>query len=118
MGIRDLATTNDALLMKALWKVASNSDSQWVNLVKAKYFLRSFLWLSRRVYKCTKLWRALMHLRPNLTPMVGWVLREATCMVYGQPWHPGALELRPEDHTQSKLQAIDRLMTDGQSWDI
>lgn len=53
LGVRDLKTVNDALLLKALWKVAVGSTVQWVQLAKVKYYQRSLLWLSGRTYNCT-----------------------------------------------------------------
>lgn len=53
LAIRDLNVVNEALLMKALWKLASNSEAQWVMLVKAKYLPRSHLWNSKRTYNCS-----------------------------------------------------------------
>lgn len=67
--------------MKSLWRVATGSDSQWVSLVKAKYFLRSFLWLLRD-YNCTRFWRSLMQLRSKLTTMVCQDLGESECTVF------------------------------------
>lgn len=94
---------NEALMMKSLWGVATGSDSQWVSLVKARYFLRSFLWLSGD-YNCTRFWRSLMQLRSKLAPMVCWDLGELECIVFGEPWYPQALELHPVNskHSASK----------------
>lgn len=103
LGIRDLVSMNEALMMKSLWGVATGSDSQWVSLVKARYFLRSFLWLSGD-YNCTRFWRSLMQLRSKLAPMVCWDLGELECIVFGEPWYPQALELHPVNskHSASK----------------
>lgn len=40
LGIRDVATFNQALLLKIVWQLASNQDRLWVQLMRAKYFPR------------------------------------------------------------------------------
>ena len=43
LAIRDLQKVNESLPMKALFKVAQNSEAQWVKIVIAKYLPRSTL---------------------------------------------------------------------------
>lgn len=50
LGFLDLATMNEAMLLKTLWRLASNSDQQWVEIMRAKYIPKSLLWQSKRTY--------------------------------------------------------------------
>lgn len=53
LGVRNLQKVNEAMLLKALWKLASGSKCLWAQQVRAKYLPRSELWLSKRTYNCT-----------------------------------------------------------------
>lgn len=93
LGIRDLNCMNEAMLMKALWRITEKEETLWVKVVKAKYMPRSDLWTSKRTYNCTVFWRNLMALRPKLLPLISWKIGDGElCRVYGQPWFPGALQ--------------------------
>lgn len=72
LGIRDLNRMNEAMLIKALWKMTKREEPLWVKIVKAKYLPRSELWTSKRTYNCTAFWRNLMALRPKLMPLLSW----------------------------------------------
>lgn len=61
LGIRDLSKMNEALMMKLLWKIASNNPALWVDVMRAKYIPRSELWVARRNYKCTSCWKAIIY---------------------------------------------------------
>lgn len=86
LGIHNLEVMNDSLLLKLLWKVAAGVETQWKKLARAKYYPNSLLWHSKRTYNCSKLWRALMNLRPKLLPLLSWNLENGTmCSAFGQP---------------------------------
>lgn len=90
LAIRDLNVVNEALLMKALWKLASNSEAQWVMLVKVKYLPCSHLWNSKRTYNCSIFWKGVMSLREKLWPMIHFEIGDGeTCTVFNQPWIAG-----------------------------
>lgn len=92
LGIKDLATFNDDILMKYLWRLAQGSDSQWAQLMRAKYISRSLLWQSKRNYKCTIMLGSLMNLRGRLLPMLRWKLGDGRrCHALGEPWIQGAV---------------------------
>lgn len=92
LGLRDLSIMNSALLMKLLWRIAFGSEALWATQLRAKYLPNSDLWHSRRTYRCTAFWRALMALREKLQPMVSWSLGNGrTCSVYAEPWFENAL---------------------------
>lgn len=48
LGFRDIQTMNEAMLMKSLWRLATDAEDQWVEIVKAKYMPRSLVWQSKR----------------------------------------------------------------------
>lgn len=109
LGIRDLAVVNEALLMKVLWKIASGSKALWVGIVTAKYLPRSDLWLSKRTYRCTSLWRGVMNAREKLLPLITWRVGDGLeCKAFAQPWVPGAglfIAASP-DHRTIKLRDL------------
>ena len=43
LGVRDITIFNEALIMKVVWQIASNSDRLWVAVVRAKYCARGDL---------------------------------------------------------------------------
>lgn len=118
LGIRDLATVNDALLLKSLWAVASHGQALWIDIVKAKYLPQSLLWLSTRNYRCSTFWRSIMNLRDQLLPIIRWNLGNgADCLAYGQPWAGQGLTMKPASRSDSKLVVRDFLDEDGSNWD-
>ena len=92
LGVRDLKVVNEALIMKSLWKLLTNSPTPWVQLVLAKYLPRSYVWTSKRVYNCTVLWRALLNATEAMLSMIQWKLGDGlNCAVFGDPWFPGEI---------------------------
>lgn len=118
LGIRDLTAINDSLLLKVLFKVASGSNAQWVDLVKAKYFPKSLFWHSARSYNCTALRRSIMNLRSTLAPLTTIILGNGNCSAFGQPWFNGALQLKPSSYQQSALRVKDLLLHDDSGWNM
>ena len=117
LGIRDLPTVNDALLMKLLWKMASSTGPLWVNLVLAKYTPRTQIWHSKRTYRCTSFWRGVMRTREKLLPFVNWTVGDgATCKVYGQPWFKGATIFIATTSDERKLLLKDLIDEDTGTW--
>jgi hypothetical protein len=53
LNFRNLEVMNEAMLMKALWRLASGSECQWDEVVAAKYLLigpcSTALWTSKRI---------------------------------------------------------------------
>lgn len=119
LGLRDLTTMNEALLMKFLWRLAAGSEALWVKLVKAKYMPRSDLWHSKRDYRCTQFWRNLMSLRDSLKPWVLWKLGNGElCSAYAQPWFQGSVDCIPSDESQRRLRVCDLVDAQSGSWDL
>lgn len=119
LGIRDLNVVNETLLMKFLFRLASGSQALWAQVVQAKYMPRSDLWLTKRDYKCTPFWRALMRLRDSLAPWLTWRLEDReNCSAFAQPWFEGALNFLPQSSTDREMKVRDLLNEEGNLWDV
>lgn len=119
LAIRDLEKVNQALLLKALWKLASNAESQWVKLVRAKYIPNRKLWLSKRTYRCTNFWRGIMHLREKLLEMIHWHIGDGKGVhVFGEPWFQNALQYSPTCALQASM-TVNQITKEGEEgWDV
>lgn len=119
LAIRDLYVVNEALLMKALWKLATDADAQWVQLVKAKYLPRSGLWDSKRTYNCSVFWRSIMNLREKLWPMIQVKIGDGECCkVFGQPWVEGGVPLLPQNREARKIRVCELKDPNSGNWDV
>ncbi|XP_078154682.1 uncharacterized protein LOC144550407 [Carex rostrata] len=118
LGIRDLGTVNEALLTKLLWRVAKEHNTQWVDIVRAKYFPRSLLWQSKRDYRCTIFWRAIMSLRSKLLPLLSLNLVSGDCSAFGQPWSAVTMQHVPQNMAQMQLKVKDLIDDETGCWDV
>ncbi|XP_078152638.1 uncharacterized protein LOC144547828 [Carex rostrata] len=119
LAVRDLKAMNEAMLLKALWKIAAGSDAMWVQMVVAKYIPRSKLWTSKRTYNCTPFWRAIMKLRTLLLPMIKWCIGDGEkCEVFGQPWCPEALCTMPQNVNQRDITISELTGQEEDTWDV
>ena len=118
LGIRDLGTVNEALLTKLLWRVAKEHNAQWVDVVRAKYFPRSLLWQSKRDYRCTIFWRAIMSLRSKLLPLLSLNLVSGDCSAFGQPWSAVTMHHVPQNMAQMQLKVKDLIDGETGCWDV
>lgn len=87
LGLRSLKETNQALVLKTIWKVAVGTDAQWVHVLKAKYYPRGAFWSIQRRGRCSKLWKQIMVLRPVMAVNIAWKIGNGeTIPLYSQPW--------------------------------
>lgn len=60
LGIRPLALMNQALLGKWLWRVGSESESLWRQLIVSKYSIKREGWeVESGVYKYSAIWKGI-----------------------------------------------------------
>lgn len=55
LGIRSLKETNQALVLKTIWRLAMGSEAQWAQALQAKYYPRGAFWTIQRRNRCSKL---------------------------------------------------------------
>lgn len=104
--------------MKFLWRLASGSGALWVQVVRAKYLLRSELWLSKRTTRCTQFWRALMRLRETLLPWLTWKLGDGQrCNALAQPWFQGALSCTSQQNSICSTKVGELVSQESGTWD-
>lgn len=86
LGLRSLKETNQALILKTIWKIAVGAEAQWVQALKAKYYPRGAFWSIQRRCKCSKLWKQIMDLRPVMEVNIAWKIGSGeTINIYSQP---------------------------------
>lgn len=118
LGLRNLELTNEALLMKSLWKIASGNEAQWVNIVIAKYIPRSNLWQSKREYKCSAFWCGIMKLKHKLLPLLMWQLGNGEiCDAVRQPWFLGSAAQVLQTQPQGHLKVANLVNLEQGTWD-
>uniref|UniRef100_A0A803PNP5 Reverse transcriptase n=1 Tax=Cannabis sativa TaxID=3483 RepID=A0A803PNP5_CANSA len=89
LGFRRLEDTNQALLDKLAWMVASNSDKPWVQCFKEKYCKSQSFWSIESRGSDSPVWRGILQsrgiLRSAATTIPG---RGDTIDLWSQPWVP------------------------------
>lgn len=119
LGLRSIEEMNKALVMKVIWKLASNEDAQWVQVLKAKYFPRGAFWTSQRRTRCSKLWRNLMDLRPLMQNHICWKIGSGeNILVYSQPWFPDWMSLNATTSQQRQMRVSALMDPDSRNWDF
>ncbi|KAJ1697086.1 hypothetical protein LUZ63_005598 [Rhynchospora breviuscula] len=118
LGLKDLLKFQQTLSMKCLWAIASEENSLWVQVVKAKYLQRNTIWSATRTTRCTPLWRAIVAAKPLLRDNVTWLIGNGkTCRAMGQPWHDLWLQYEPTNAAQRKVVVADLVQEQGRGWD-
>lgn len=119
LGLRSIEEMNKALVLKVIWKLASNADAQWVQLLQAKYYPRGAFWSTQRNTRCSKLWRNLMHLRPFLQHHICWKIGSGFDIpLYSQPWFPGWTEFTATTTQQRQARVSSLLNPITRTWDF
>lgn len=119
LAVRDLGIFNEAMILKSLWKLATKTETLWVQLVIAKYIPRSELWHSKRNYNCSVFWRNLMGLREKMLSLIQWKIGDGNdCTVFGQPWFDQATRHLPQNRQHKNLLIRDLKGPIEGTWDI
>lgn len=83
---------NQALLLKMVWQLASNSDKLWVQIFKAKYFSKAGFWAIKNKRDASPLWRAIQDLKHILMDQIGWHVGQGTAIkALNEPWYTGCV---------------------------
>lgn len=72
LGLWDIHMLNFAMVLKNTWKIVSNSDALWVQVLVAKYHPSTSFWHSNCLHTYTRLWSAIMQNRPILAANIKW----------------------------------------------
>lgn len=65
IGMRQLKSTNSALLMRGLWNFHTASTLPWVQLIREKHYKRYPLSMGSRIPAgCSPLWKTLLKIAP------------------------------------------------------
>ncbi|KAJ4801544.1 Ribonuclease H-like superfamily protein [Rhynchospora pubera] len=120
LGLRDFRFVNDAMVFKTIWKLTSRDyeNDVWVQIIRAKYLARKSFWLARVGGPCTRLWRAMLALRPKINTLISWQIgRGNKCCAFGEPWHDFWLKIQPSNSAQRALTISDLVQQGGTTWD-
>lgn len=119
LGLRSLKETNQALVLKAILRLAMGSDAQWAQAIRAKYFSRGAFWTIQRRTRCSKLWKQIVDLRPILENHIAWKIGSGESIsVYSQPWLPGWKELHATTAQQRGQKASSLLDSSTRTWNF
>lgn len=111
--------TNQALLLKNVWKIASAIEAPWVAVLKAKYCPNTGFWPTTRTYRCSSLWRSLVILKPSIQHHLVWKIGDGTkVFVYSQPWYPGWNLITATTAAQRTLTVASLIDPETHSWDF
>lgn len=87
LGLRDLQTLNESLILKNVWKLISKESKLLPLTLAAKYHPGTNFWQATQSRVCTRLLRAMQQQREIMGANVKWCLGDGqTCPAYGQPW--------------------------------
>ena len=96
MGFRNLHYFNLALLTKQEWRLISQSDSLYAQVMKAKYYLRKNFLHAKPRYAPSYLWRSLQHATPRLFEGLYWRVGDGKSInIWTDKWIPSSNNLRP-----------------------
>ncbi|KAJ4803114.1 Ribonuclease H-like superfamily protein [Rhynchospora pubera] len=90
LAIKDLATFNKALMLKAVWAIASLKNLTWVHIINAKYCHDRGLWGTSTKRGTSQLWKDVQNIKLYIKDTVSWQVNDGnTIPVKFQPWYPG-----------------------------
>lgn len=118
LGLRDLQTLNETLILKNIWKMVSDESKLLSLTFASKYHPRSNFWQASHSRVCTRLWRAMQQQREIISANVKWCLGDGlTCPAYGQPWYQ-AWEDGPRVTKENRTVRVQALYNnDTEMWD-
>ncbi|KAJ3679376.1 hypothetical protein LUZ60_017387 [Juncus effusus] len=119
LGVRDLQTLNHALILKLMWKLASNNSAIWVDQLRGKYYPRSNFWTTRRASDSSSLWKALMKMRPTIQDVLSWELGNGRSVhAFGQPWFNSWRNYAPRNKRELTLRVSDLFDHYNNTWNM
>ncbi|KAJ3707828.1 hypothetical protein LUZ61_011533 [Rhynchospora tenuis] len=87
LGVKDLNIFNNALMLKMVWRIASNQNNLWVQIIKDKYCGIKGFWGSSNTKGCSLFWKNLQKLKPYLKDHIYWTIGDGNnILVRGDPW--------------------------------
>lgn len=108
LEIRNLQLFNEALVLKLMWEMASNSDKLWAQIMKAKYCPMGGFWGVDSKRDASQLWRNMQDLKPFFRASIGWHIGDGKKIpAIGQPWYRHWEPKRPRSHMERDLRVVD-----------
>lgn len=117
LGIRDVKSFNQALILKMVWQLASNSDKLWVQIFKAKYFSKGGFWAVKGKRDASPLWRAIQDLKHFFNNNIRWHVGQGTKIkAVNEPWFPGYHTQRVTTNLQKDTTVADIFDEQRDEW--
>lgn len=87
LGIRDVKTFNDALVLKLVWQISAGKDKLWIQVMKAKYYPQGAFWETGRRANASMLWKGIQDLKELLKNDIGWHIGDGKSIkAVQEPW--------------------------------
>ncbi|KAJ1690907.1 hypothetical protein LUZ63_015062 [Rhynchospora breviuscula] len=119
LAVRDVRDFNYALIHKLAWKMCSEPQKPWCQIIKAKYFPRRTFWHARLYGSVSVTWKAICHVKENHSSLVVWSIGDGnTCPAVGEPWFEGWKDFNPITRLQRELKIRDLCLPTSGLWDI
>lgn len=124
LGIRDLATTNKAAILRHLWNVVSDKNTLWVSWIK-KYMIRNrCFWQVRLPCECSWSWRGILKGRRDASFIARKIIGDGkSTFIWLEPWtdrgalyeqFPEALQFHPACNKTARVSN----MIENEVWTI
>lgn len=121
MGFRDILCFNRALLAKQCWRLIRNLSSILAQILKARYFPRSFILSANLNYNPSYSWRNILAGREILFKGLRWSIGNGEdTNVWSSSWiprNPGFQILSPNPTLMSNMKVAELFLSDQPLWD-
>jgi hypothetical protein len=88
LGIQNIQATNQSLILSAAWRIAQQPDSQLYNILRAKYFRNTFIWIAKPNVPKSAFWTAIIKVMPVLVKHSFYHITNGNIPVWSSPWWP------------------------------
>ncbi|KAJ4782173.1 RNA-directed DNA polymerase (reverse transcriptase)-related family protein [Rhynchospora pubera] len=90
LGVKNLHKFGEALFLKNVWALMEKQDKIWVDICRAKYFLRAGFWGATNTRGASQLWREVVKFRGEFRDEVCWqIWNGKKVYAVSQPWFQG-----------------------------
>ncbi|KAJ4779711.1 RNA-directed DNA polymerase (reverse transcriptase)-related family protein [Rhynchospora pubera] len=117
LGVRNLESFGEALLLKLAWVVISESDRPWVHVCKAKYCPQIGIWDAKEQSNSSTLWRQIIKLKEFFREDVCWRLGNGKKVkALAQPWFHGWQNHKSTSREDKNLRVADLFAFEANCW--
>lgn len=119
LGIRNLQLFNEALVLKLVWEMASNSEKLWTQVMRAKYCSRGGFWGVKSKRDASELWRNMQDLKHFFRDGIEWKVGEGKqIQAISQLWYQAWEDTQPRTNRQKELMVSDLYDQEAKQWKV